>query len=63
MTDDEMYNTQNKAHRKRLLGYAGNETQRKCHMQNTLKTQKGLIIKTEIKTVTLQNLSLSKQCC
>jgi hypothetical protein len=36
MTDDGIYNTQNKVHR-RLLGYAGNETQRKCRMQNTLK--------------------------
>jgi hypothetical protein len=34
MTDDGIYNTQNKAHRKRLLGYTGNATQR---MQNMLK--------------------------
>jgi hypothetical protein len=39
------YIIQNKAHRRRLLGYAGNETQIKCHMQNTQKAQRGLIIK------------------
>jgi hypothetical protein len=37
MTDDGIYNTQNNAHSRRLLGYAGNKTQIKCHMQNTLQ--------------------------
>jgi hypothetical protein len=40
MTDDGIYNTQNKVHRKRLLGYTGNETQRNCHMQNTMQDTK-----------------------
>lgn len=37
MTDDGIYNTQSNAHRRRLLGFTGNETQIKCHMQNTLQ--------------------------
>jgi hypothetical protein len=37
MTDDGIYNKQNKAHKRRLLVCAGNEIQSKCPMQNTLK--------------------------
>jgi hypothetical protein len=36
MADYGISNVQNKTHRKRLLGYVGNETQGKCHMQNTV---------------------------
>jgi hypothetical protein len=37
MTDNGIYNTQNKAHRKRHLGYTGNETQRNGHLKNTVQ--------------------------
>jgi hypothetical protein len=37
MTNDGIYNTQNKAHRRRLLGYTGNVTQIRCNPLRGLK--------------------------